>query len=607
MFGLDGNDTLDGGDGNDTLDGGIGSDTLDGGRDNDTLVADYSHATKAITLTFASNIRDSSINGTITAETEVFIGLGRDTKVTVLETDTFRNIEVLNLTGSNFNDELYGSKGNDTLNGGSGNDILHGGEGNDILSGGIGSDTLDGWEGNDTLIADYSNATKAITLTFESETKEGAINGTIAAETEVFDAARDRKIIVSETDTFRNIEMLNLTGSNFNDKLYGSKGNDTLNGGAGNDFLHGREGNATLNGGAGDDILHGWEGNDILNGGIGSDSLNGWEGNDTLIADYSHATKAITLTFESETKDGTINGTIKTATEVFIGPTRDKKVTVVETDTFRDIEVLNLTGSNFNDKLYGSKGSDTFNSGAGDDILDGKAGDDILDGGIGSDTLDGWEGYDTLVADYSHATKTVTVTLNTDYSTIKTAAEVFDPNMQRKVTVSETDTFRNIEVLNLTGSNFNDRLVGGNGNDRLVGGNGNDILTSGEGNNELYGVTPFSESTGVGTIDTLTGGRDNDRFFLADTLTTYYNDSDNSTQGLRDYALITDFTLADFIYLKGTPENYVLGSSPIAGVAGRGIYLNTDREAGVGATDELIAIVESSTRLNLLADYFVYI
>jgi Ca2+-binding RTX toxin-like protein len=72
--------------------------------------------------------------------------------------DTLLNIE--DILGSTFNDNLTGTLGNNKLDGGLGNDSLigdngfdrlEGGGGNDLLSGGLNADTLIGGDGNDVL------------------------------------------------------------------------------------------------------------------------------------------------------------------------------------------------------------------------------------------------------------------------------------------------------------------------------------------------------------------------------------------------------------------------------------------------------------------------
>lgn len=51
------------------------------------------------------------------------------------------------------------------------------------------------------------------------------------------------------------------------------------------------------------------------------------------------------------------------------------------------------------DKLFGGDGQDVLYGGRGDDVLDGGEGDDFLDGGLGADILIGGVGRDTFVLD----------------------------------------------------------------------------------------------------------------------------------------------------------------------------------------------------------------
>jgi Ca2+-binding RTX toxin-like protein len=73
-----------------------------------------------------------------------------------------------------------------------------------------------------------------------------------------------------------------ITGTDRNDRLNGSSGNDQISGGRGNDRLYGRDGDDVLLGGSGRDQLDGGTGNDYLYGGSGRDSLQGGTGIDLL-------------------------------------------------------------------------------------------------------------------------------------------------------------------------------------------------------------------------------------------------------------------------------------------------------------------------------------
>ncbi|MEH2116090.1 hypothetical protein [Nostoc sp.] len=59
--------------------------------------------------------------------------------------------------------------------------------------------------------------------------------------------------------------------------------------------------------------------------------------------------------------------------------------------------------------------------------------------------------------------------------------------------------------------------------------------------------------------------------------------------------------------LKGAANRYLLRASPISNVSGTAIYLDTNNNLAFNSTDELIAIVQGSTGLNLTASDFAYV
>lgn len=83
-----------------------------------------------------------------------------------------------------------------------------------------------------------------------------------------------RRIGTSGNDT--------LTGTAFDDEIFGLAGSDLLSGLGGSDEIFGGGGNDTINGGDGDDEMFGDAGNDIIRGGNGSDDLTGGAGTDRL-------------------------------------------------------------------------------------------------------------------------------------------------------------------------------------------------------------------------------------------------------------------------------------------------------------------------------------
>ena len=174
------------------------------------------------------------------------------------------------------------------------------------------------------------------------------------------DANRDN------TDTLINVE--NVIGTDFDDRITGNASDNYLSGGGGNDVLFGRRGNDTLVGGDGvdfldggrdDDQLFGGDDSDFLIGGDGADILNGGAGVDT--AEYTGSTVGVTANL---------------ATGYGVGGHADGDIY---------ISVENLSGSHPSDVLVGDKGANTLHGLAGNDRIDGGEGDDHLHGGAGAD------------------------------------------------------------------------------------------------------------------------------------------------------------------------------------------------------------------------------
>lgn len=73
-----------------------------------------------------------------------------------------------------------------------------------------------------------------------------------------------------------------LRGTSGNDVIFGLEGNDLIEGRGGRDCLIAGTGNDNVKGETGDDILLGQAGNDSLRGGTGDDAIVGEAGNDTM-------------------------------------------------------------------------------------------------------------------------------------------------------------------------------------------------------------------------------------------------------------------------------------------------------------------------------------
>ncbi|MGQ3047657.1 MAG: hypothetical protein ACT6Q8_19450 [Niveispirillum sp.] len=514
-----GNDSINGGNGDDFhLSGGAGNDTINGGSGTDYAVYDLSASTVpvqfdggAFTHAFAATVAD---------------GLGG--------IDTVSNIEGFLITGGSGNDQLTGSLGDDLLNGGAGNDTLVGGLGEDLFSfGGAGSGT--------DLIRDLGSG-DVIQVTgqsFSSITDNAQASSLAAGQVGVtalqnggtrlsigLDATAGADLIIDLDGSFTASNFTlsnnritasytattatgdgtanvlagrlladNLSGLGGNDTLTGNGGADTLSGGDGDDLLLGgtgsgsmptapdREdslsggaGNDTLRGGDGDDTLLGEDGDDNLRGDAGNDVINGGAGNDFVSYRFDDIglTQGVTFSLANVT-----SGTSASISDGRGG-----------TDTVTNFEKLGVTGSNFADSITGSSlsdqlsgqgGNDTLAGGAGGDLIFGDAGADSLLGGDGDDTLYGGLGADTLeggagndVAAYDLA----------DGATGGLLVRVSAGQVQ--INNSVTDTLRQIEIVEISGSSFADTVQGGLGVETIAGMGGNDSLTGGGGDDTFY-------------------------------------------------------------------------------------------------------------------------
>ena len=127
LHGNTGDDMLFGGDGDDFLTGGAGADAFDGGAGTDRV--QYTGGTNAGVI---ASLLDDSINAGDAAG------------------DTYVDIE--NLYGTAFDDQLHGDNGDNRIDGLRGDDFLVGWGGDDFMIGGGGDDILVGGDGNDKLV-----------------------------------------------------------------------------------------------------------------------------------------------------------------------------------------------------------------------------------------------------------------------------------------------------------------------------------------------------------------------------------------------------------------------------------------------------------------------
>lgn len=285
LLGEAGDDRLYGENGDDVLIGGDGDDRIDGGEGIDT--ADYYSATERVVVNLGKQDRGQETRGA-----------GRDLLVDI--ENLSGSVYGDNLRGDGDDNTLSGSDGNDRLAGAAGNDLLIGGEGGDRVIGGAGDDNLRGNSGDD-LLRGGEGADRAA----------GGTGDDLYIVDDAFDVIVEREdqgidTVISAIDYVLddNVENLRLrtgrldgTGNDLDNEIDGGvRGNNTLLGLGGSDTIHGGLGRDQIDGGAGQDRIYGDQDPDTLTGGADADRFifddghlgSSVDATDT-ITDFSHA------------------------------------------------------------------------------------------------------------------------------------------------------------------------------------------------------------------------------------------------------------------------------------------------------------------------------
>jgi len=163
-------DQLDGDAGNDTLIGGADRDQLNGGADTDEVIYSDSPGAVLVDLQVSTQEKPDPLDplSTVTTYIGVAVNLGatgdapgagdvilnvEDIEGSVYDDQLYGSELVNAIAGSGGNDQIFGREGNDTLVGDQGKTSSVGyAQGNDIIDGGEGKDRLFGNDGDDTLI-----------------------------------------------------------------------------------------------------------------------------------------------------------------------------------------------------------------------------------------------------------------------------------------------------------------------------------------------------------------------------------------------------------------------------------------------------------------------
>ncbi|MCZ8375716.1 MAG: calcium-binding protein [Beijerinckiaceae bacterium] len=541
IFGLDGNNVIDGGAGHDWIETGDGNNRVDGGRGRDTISTGSGY---------------DRIDG----------GAGRDTIHSGAGAD--------HVMGGDGDDEIEGGDGDDLIEGGDGDDTISAGSGRDVVFGGDGDDSIDGWGGNDVLIGGDG---------------DDFLYGDDGNDFLRGDAGDDWLMGAADSDV--------IEGGDGDDFLVGGTGDDRIEGGAGDDHIWSKiedEFDSHIDGGAGTDTLAitsedpqtrfsvTLDGDQIreitldsanivadivLTDAQGNRNVQGVErfhlekfGSPDSILDFSSTQTAISLDldvrFERMVVIGEATGSLSIAgfrdvisgsgDDTLIGDQQDNEI-VGNSGNDR------IDGDGGDDRLSGGRGNDDILGGDGNDSITGGRGDDRIDGGDGNDFIrsnisdgfdshvDGGAGFDSMLIESNSPGTRFAITL--DGTAIRSLSQ-FSPNVSRDVIVTDAqgksnvtgiESFELIQWFPMDGtldfsatrtSIYVDLDWQGRGNgttgfatgfaevygfQHVIGGAGNDTLSGDVNRNEFDGGAGDDRIyTGDGD-DVILGGAGNDR------------------------------------------------------------------------------------------------
>jgi Ca2+-binding RTX toxin-like protein len=272
------------------------------------------------------------------------------------EGDQLYNID--SVIGSAYNDRIVGNDHGNWLIGGDGDDTFYHTLGDDIIEGGTGSDTY--------VIGQISGTAGVSLALFDGSITLFPDNGNPFADNVALWSIEN--LVGSQNDDILDGSLVNsAVGTTIN----GAGGHDTIYGSGGSDHLYGSSGNDHLHGGNGVDFLFGGADDDWLEGGAGADRLDGESGNNWV--DYSQSARAVEIHLQPQS-----NGFFTPDYGTGLGGDANG-------DQLYNIQ--NVSGSAYDDSLFGD---------GHDNILAGLAGNNTLDGGLGSDTLISGTGNDSL-------------------------------------------------------------------------------------------------------------------------------------------------------------------------------------------------------------------
>lgn len=429
------------------------------------------------------------------------------------------------LAGRNGPDVLDPRGGDDTVLARRGNDIIYASEGFDRVYGGPGTDRL--IMGGDLSGFDYNRSESGGPVVFFNK---GGANG--------IEEAYGIELFVFSNGAFTWKQLRDNVKSVAGGSEVGNKEDEVFfaNNAVSGVVIDGAGGNDQITGSQYNDVLFGRNGNDRFTTLRGADEVRGGSGSDTWIYPQNDASG------NPLTQVDLVSG------QTWDGDTRDTLYSI-ENVTILDDRETELFGSARRNTLVGADAEDWIDGRGGDDILDGGGADDLLIGADGVDQVRGGEGSDKLVAGgsvingrgefYDGGEGFDTLIYSTDFRNYRVQSESGKyPEQQAsssplRVNVAKgiierlsadgkkvlaTDQAVNIE--SFVGSDVDDVLYGapppdpdvesrldidgGGGNDRLFS-RGARLTAGGAGDDTLFaqqGGSSFDGGSGTDTLDT---------------------------------------------------------------------------------------------------------
>ena len=264
-----------------------------------------------------------------------------------------------------------------------------------------------------------------------------------------------------------------LDGGDGDDIIDGEAGNDDLDGDGGDDLVFGGSGEDKIDGGRGDDELYGGpdadelsgqSDSDVLYGGAGVDDLSGGTGTDWCsdLADDMFSCETQSDAAEPDQAGTTSTNPPQESTTTSSGNPADSSTTTTAppTSATQPVEAPSICDG-LTPTIIGTEGGDVLNGTEGDDIILGLGGGDVIHGLGGNDIICGGTGGDSI-----HG----------------------GPGADQ-----------------LDGGPGSDVVYGHEGADTIYGGSGHDQLTGDEGDDHIEGGPGSDTITGGSGLDTLIG------------------------------------------------------------------------------------------------------